>query len=99
MTWRPGTAHPDLTRMRFGLWLVVWPAKDGAHQAYVCRCACGKVAIVRAFDLLGGTSESCNAAKHWKELGKPKPGSYRERRKPVRAPQEIQDEVADALYR
>lgn len=51
----------DLTRERFGAWLVVWRAGPGAdaHVRYVCRCDCGEVRTVRADVLLSGSSQSC----------------------------------------
>lgn len=51
----------DLTRERFGRWLVIWraaPAPD-KHTRWVCRCDCGEVRAVRGHLLLTGASRSC----------------------------------------
>ena len=54
----------DLTGQRFGKLTVLAPAeKIGQHTAWLCRCDCGRQAVVATRKLRGGETRSCGCLK------------------------------------
>ena len=50
----------DLTGQRFGMLTVIAPAENiGRHTAWLCRCDCGREAVVRTSSLRSGHTQSC----------------------------------------
>ena len=50
----------DLTGQRFGKLTVVAPAENiGSRTAWICRCDCGKDAVVKTYHLRDGHTTSC----------------------------------------
>lgn len=55
----------DLSGKRFGLLTVVKPTGEVRNNyiEYLCRCACGTVALVNGAELRRGGSKSCGCLK------------------------------------
>lgn len=62
------TTLMDMTGQVFDRWTVVElaPRRPGVSTQWVCRCVCGKVALVRGSHLRQGNSRGC-ADCHWLE--------------------------------
>lgn len=60
----------DLTGQKFGRWTVIERAKNNAfsNSTWLCRCECGKEAVVAGTKLRNGSSRSCRclSEKHGK---------------------------------
>ncbi len=69
---RAGRPARELTGRRFGKLKVIRRAANrGNHTAWICRCDCGKVSIIRTSNLTTGSSQSCGCRQR-ERAGRPK---------------------------
>lgn len=62
-----GKTAVDLTGERFGSWVVIekGPKTNSGSMTWICKCDCGTVKKVTAYDLRSGKSTGCHACL-WK---------------------------------
>jgi hypothetical protein len=53
----------DLTRQRFGRWLVIRFSHNGGRGYWLCRCDCGNEDTLSVSDLRRGRSKSCGCLR------------------------------------
>lgn len=64
-------AHKDLSGEQFGLWTVLEKGEYRNNtQMWVCKCICGIIKEVSAYNLISGRSTSCGCSASYNLIGK-----------------------------